>query len=212
MRHEPSITATRVIPQYEVDTLGAPFKVTVWDCVTLRVDPSTGKELINIPDLVGLINAVVRARVKHSRKLNGQEIKFIRNALGVKGNAIASFLAMSPEHLSRCEAGTKVMSAISEKVFRLFAYLATFHPDPNEILAKREDGDFGKELEKKAKRPNEVARNFVEQFLTMKIESAFDAEEELNFNFWREADPENFETSNDQDSEWEPKPQLACCG
>src|SRR6266851_2551895 len=97
--------SVRVVPQYEIDTLGAPFKVTLWGCVTLGIDPATAEEKINVPDVVGLINAVVRARVNHPRKLNGEELKFIRHALGVKAKVLAHFLDMSPEHLSRCEAG-----------------------------------------------------------------------------------------------------------
>lgn len=210
-RHE-RFGAAHVVPRYEVDTLGAPFKVTVLDCVTVKTDASTGKELVNIPDLVGLINAVVQARVVHARKLNGSEFKFIRNALGVKANAIADFLEMSPEHLSRCESGVKVMSALSEKVFRLFAYLATFHPSPEEILAKKITGEeIGKEIGKKTKKPDEMLKKFATQFLTMKIQPAFDVAEELHFEFSREPiDPENSDHPLDeQDSEWEPK--LVCC-
>ncbi len=102
-RHERFADKVRVEPRYEVDTLGAPFKVCVLDCVTKKVDPTTGKTLTNIPNLVGLIKAVVRSRVTHPRKLNGQEIKFIRNALGIKAVVIADFFEMSAEHLSRCE-------------------------------------------------------------------------------------------------------------
>src|SRR5262245_46268069 len=132
-QHERAVN-DRVVPQYEIDTLGAPFKVTLLDCVTLSVDASTGEEKINVPDVVGLIGAVVRIRVSHPRKLNGEELRFVRNALGVKANLLADFLDMTPEHLSRCESGAKVMSTISEKVFRLFAFLATFFREPEELL------------------------------------------------------------------------------
>lgn len=210
-RHE-QMVAARVVPQYEIDTLGAPFKVTISNCVTLKVDPATGKELVNIPDLVGLINAVVRTRVMHPRKLNGKEIKFIRNALGVKANALAGFLEMSPEHFSRCEASAKVMSAISERFFRLFAYLATCHPEPEKLLVRPKGWDeLGKEIEQKEKKPDEMLKRFAEQFITMKIQSAFDAEDELHFEFSRE--PVSVEKSertvDQQDAEWEPK--LNCC-
>ena len=46
----------------------------------------------------------------------------MRNALGLKANRIAKFLGMGPEHFSRCEAGTKVMALMSEKMFRLLAF------------------------------------------------------------------------------------------
>lgn len=54
MQHERM--GARVVQQYEVDTLGAPFKVRLWDCVSLGVDPKTGEEKVHIPDLVGLIS------------------------------------------------------------------------------------------------------------------------------------------------------------
>ncbi len=100
-RHE-RFDGAYIEPRYEVDTLGAPFKVVVLDCVSKKTDQETGKVLTTIPDLVGLIKAVVRSRVTHPRKLNGQELKFIRNALGIKANVVAAFFDMSPEHLSRC--------------------------------------------------------------------------------------------------------------
>jgi len=191
-----------VLELYEIDTLGAPFKVTLRNCVSLSVDRETGEEKINLPDVVGLISAVVRARVSHSRKLNGKEIRFVRNALRLKANQIAKFLDMSPEHFSRCEKGTKIMAIPSEKWFRLFAYVATYFPDPEDLLVKIIDGRSklnAPDLDKSVKNPDSVAKKFVEQFLLMKIESVFDASKELNFEFWRgPVDQEN-------DEEWETK-------
>jgi len=187
----------RVLPNYEIDTLGAPFKVTLLDSVTLRIDPVTGEEKITVPDLTGLINAVVRARVVHPQKLNGDEIKFIRNALGVKANKLAEFLTMTPEHLSRCEAGVKVMSALSERVFRLFAFFATFFADPEEFLAKLD----GSEIERKAaSKPNALQR-FVTHFFTMKIVSVYDADIELHFEFTRGRSESAAEEPSSEDKE-----------
>jgi DNA-binding transcriptional regulator YiaG len=182
--------------QYEIDTLGAPFRVTLLDSVTVGIDLETGKEMVRVPDLAGLLNAVVRRRVSHPRKLNGDELKFIRNALGVRANPLAQFLEMSPEHLSRCEAGGIAMSAISERFFRLFTYLGTFFHDPEGLLAAKEL-DAGV-IEEKAKKPNESFVKFAVQFLSMKIEAAFDPEKELHFTFaW------NGTKQSDDDTEWE---------
>lgn len=202
----------RVVPQYEIDTLGAPFRVTLYDCVTLGIDPSTGEEKVNVPDIVGLINAVVRIRVSHPRKLNGQELKFVRNALGLRANLLADFLEMSPEHLSRCEAGAKVMSAISERFFRLFAFLCTFFSDPEELLIRTMDGT---EIEQKATKPNEMGKKFAEQFLSMKIQSAYDADEELHFEFTREqVGPLDSCGPSEESSEWKngTREPVAACG
>src|SRR5260370_17809986 len=89
---------------------------------------------------------------------------------------------MRAEHLSRFEAGAKVMSTISEKFFRLFAFLATFFPDPEELLIEALDGSA---IERKAKKPNEMGKKFTEQFLSMKIQPAFDVNDELHFEFTR---------------------------
>ena len=62
----------RVVHEYNMDTLGAPFRITLLDSVTVRIDPETGEEDISVPDPVGLINAVVRSRVTHPQKLSGQ--------------------------------------------------------------------------------------------------------------------------------------------
>ncbi len=208
-QHDRYLSA-RVVPQYEIDTLGAPFRVTLHNCVTLGVDPSTGEEKVNVPDLVGLINAVVRARVSHPWKLNGRELKFVRNALGLKANLLADFLEMSPEHLSRCEAGAKVMSTISERFFRLFAFMCTFFPDPEALLIRAMNGT---EIEQKATKPNEMGKKFAEQFLSMKIQSAYDADEELHFEFARgQADPLDSYGPSEESSEWKNETREAACG
>jgi len=207
----------RILDRYEIDTLGAPFKVTLLDCVTMHgVDSKTGENKINVPNLSGLIGAVVRARVSHPRKLNGKEIKFVRNALGLKANQVAKFLEMGPEHFSRCEAGTKVMALTSEKLFRLFAYLATYFADPQETLAKIIAGQakLTSDLEMKANKPDEMARKFIEQFLMIKIQSVFDPTE-LHFEFRRMVpnDPTACGHQLDESDEWEEPPQpIAACG
>jgi hypothetical protein len=201
----------RRVERYDVDTLGAPFNVTLLDCVTPGVDRETGDEKINVPNTAGLIGAVVRARVSHPRKLNGKEIRFVRNALGLKANQVAKFLEMGPEHFSRCEAGTKVMALTSEKMFRLFAYLATYFPDPQEMLAKILDGsaNLEKGLETKTKKPNEMAQKFIEQFLMIKIQSVFDPSEELHFEFHRIKPNDSDEPGDlsDEGDQWDNRPQ-----
>jgi transcriptional regulator with XRE-family HTH domain len=197
----------RVLDRYEIDTLGAPFKVTLLDCVAMcGVDSETGEDKINVPNLSGLIGAVVRARVSHSRKLNGKEIKFVRNALGLRANQLAKFLGMGPEHLSRCEAGKKVLALPSEKMFRLFAYLATYMPEPQEMLTQIFDGqaDLKSGLETKTKKPDEMAMKFMEQFLTIQIQSVFDPAE-LHFEFRRikPSDPEACGQELNESDEWE---------
>jgi transcriptional regulator with XRE-family HTH domain len=185
-QHEPEVGA-RVVHRYDADTLGAPFKVTLVDSVSVRIDAETGEELVRIPDLVGLINAVVRSRVCHERKLNHEELKFIRKSLGVKANRLADFLMMSAEHLSRCEAGTKTMSAANEKLLRSFAFVATGCRDANSLL----DGFGDCEKTLVSTRASSVSdedresSEFTRFFFSMKIEAAFDPDEILDFEFRR---------------------------
>lgn len=181
MSHEPK-SKERIVHKYLVDTLGAPFKVSIIDVVTVRTDPKTGKELIHIPDLSGLINAVVRARVSDERKLSGPELKFVRNAISVRAKTLANFLDLSPEHLSRCEAGKKTLATNDEIGLRLSVFLATYMSDPQAMFERKVD-DTG--IDKTSAEPNEVATKFMNQFLTMKIRSVFDASKELHYEFRR---------------------------
>jgi DNA-binding transcriptional regulator YiaG len=180
-QHEP-IPRGRVVTSYDVDTLGAPFRVTVRDSVTVIQDPDTGEERVQIPDLVGLISAVVRTRVLHPRKLRFDEIKFIRKALGVRAKSLATFLDVTPEHLSRCESGAKVMSSQDERIFRLFAFVATTYKDPQELLER-----MGDEVEPERKQELREAEipNFIRRFLRLKIQTLHNAEDELQFEFTR---------------------------
>ena len=61
-------------------------------------------------------------RILHPRKLTGADIRFIRKAICVEQKDMAQKIETSPEHLSRCEAGTLVMSPTTEKLLRVFAF------------------------------------------------------------------------------------------
>ncbi len=180
MSHEPNENI-RIVHKYGVDALGAPFKVSVVDAVSVRTNPITGKEMIQIPDLVGLINVVVRTRVLDERKLNGKELKFLRNAIGVRAKTLAEFLDMTPAHLSRCEGSQKTMAATSEKLFRLFVYFATYMDDPQKAMEEVRD----LEIKKTSEEPEQLARTFIGKFLAMRIRPVFDSNEELHYEFER---------------------------
>lgn len=181
MQHERK-PRVRIVHSYDADTLGAPFKVTLLDSVTFGLDPKTGQETVQIPDLVGLINAVVRARVRHTHKLSGAEVKFIRNALGIQANKLATFLGMSPEHFSRCESGAKAMSVSNEKILRLFSFLATFFEEPEDLLMESMETS---DITNKSTKPSEMVDRFFRMFLSMKIEAVVDSADELHFEFVR---------------------------
>ncbi len=197
MQHEQGMNVHVVKHEegYLLDTLGAPFGVILRNGVTKNTDSKTGEEIVTIPDVVGLIGAVVRARATHPRKFSGAEIKFVRDALSVQAKNVAEFLDISPEHLSRCENGGKVLSAATEKQFRLAAFLATLMEDPEKLFFRPTKEQFEEAKRNLAERDlgedvKEGALDFVKTFLSLKIEPARSADEKpLEFVFSRgEAD------------------------
>lgn len=193
-----------VAASYDVDTLGAPFRVTVRDSVVISHDADTGEERVQIPDLVGLISAVVRARVLHPRKLRCDEVKFVRKALGIRAKSLASFLEVSPEHLSRCESGAKIMSSQDERLLRLFAFVATNYKEPQELLDRMDDET---EPERKKEVSEAEIPGYIRKFLGLKIQTLYNAGDELHFEFFR--CPVDSSSQDNDDERWTPEPTIA---
>lgn len=185
-RHEHAETVHVVQDGYTLDTLGAPFRVVLYDGFDLKVDPKTGEEVVNVIDMIGLIGAVVRARVEHPRKLSGEEIKFVRDAVGVKAKVLSEFLGMSPEHLSRCENGSKVMSVPFEKLFRVSTWAATLLKEPADafILPTEEQmAEVKNELKDGAAKQ---LNNLFSSLFSIKIDPVYPVSDEpLTFEFRR---------------------------
>jgi DNA-binding transcriptional regulator YiaG len=161
---------TRVVETFVASDLGAPFKVVLNDAVRVTFDKTTGGVVsYSIPDLDGLLGRIVLSRILYPRKLAGADIKFIRKALGVKQKDLASKIELSPEHLSRCEGGTEVLSPGSEKLLRIYAVKTAFKIDKI------------KACEEKTKLEDAIDRLFD----GMKPKAVFDASEELVFSFYR---------------------------
>jgi DNA-binding transcriptional regulator YiaG len=183
MQNEHKSGEVRVLQKgYELDTLGAPFKVVLLNSFSFAVDQKTGEETVSIKDWTGLINAVVRARIWHVRKLNGDEIRFIRKAIGVRANLLSKFLDMTPEHFSRCENGTKTMSNQCERLFRLFTFLASYCDNPEDLLQNNVSKE---ELNKLTEKQKKDATEFLMNFLSLKVEPIFNSEDKLCFAFAR---------------------------
>ncbi|MFZ3180901.1 MAG: helix-turn-helix domain-containing protein [Methylocystis silviterrae] len=120
-QHGGANLVTRVVDRFDAVELGAPFKVILHNAVQVTTDVSSGAMVkYCIPDLDGLLKTIAISRVLNSRKLTGQDIKFLRKAVGLKQKDLAKSIEMSPEHLSRCEAGALVMSPASEKLLRIY--------------------------------------------------------------------------------------------
>jgi hypothetical protein len=173
-----------VAGHYYAKSLGAPFKVYLSNGVKKKRDQKTGKIVTDISDLPGLIAAVVRARVLHPRKLSAPDLKFIRTALCLKSKDLAAAIDQTKEHYCRCESGQKTMSVTAEKVYRANAYLASLWRDKTLRNAVRQQ-----QQEQEKKIPPEKAAKALEEFqklfLEMKINPVCDAQEELEFFFYR---------------------------
>lgn len=190
-----------VVDTYVVDTLGAPFRVIVKNSACVSTCPSTGDELVRIPDLVGLVSEVVRLRVMDGRKLSGLDIKFIRKSLDIRAKKLASFLEFTPEHYSRLEAGDKVMSPQAERLFRLFAYLSTFCGEPEKLLDGIVNMDGAWEKAKPIKKSKEFGNKFVQFFIAMKIDPFHRPGEHIEYVLRRTVHPHCCDTF-DSEGDW----------
>ncbi|WP_298967722.1 helix-turn-helix transcriptional regulator [uncultured Methylobacterium sp.] len=208
MQHE-TAKDVHVVNEYYCENLGAPFTVVLINSVRVVPDQDTGNKKVHIPDMPGLISAVVRTRMMHPRKLNGAELKFLRHALSLKAITVANFLEMSPEHLSRCENGDRVMSSASEKQLRLASFMGTFFEDPEAVFSDSKDVDVAEM--KKAKIDKRI-ETIIKFFFTMKIKSTY-KNEDIVIKLTRKGQPRNFYLPAPEceleDSEWEVEEPIA---
>lgn len=206
----------RVVPKYNLDTLGAPFKVTLIKSVKMVANGRSDGEVISIPDPCGLLKAVVRSRVVHSRKLGGEDIKFIRQSLDVRSKVMADFLEMTPEHFSRCESGARVMSSASEKHFRMAAFFATVLPNPEQLFTDNNTSfDEQKYIECKSGKDADFVRHvekFIALFFRMKIDNVHKAEDQLEIKLcWKESKSSRYVPGegNQDDGKWDTAAPMA---
>jgi len=166
---------TKVLPAYEAAGLGAPFTVILENAVKVVECKKCGTVLkTSIPDIKGLFHAVVFSRALEPRKMVGEEIRFMRKAMGWKSKDLAKQLGVSPEHFSRYENGGKTMPESTEKLFRLYALLKT--PDKSAL----EELDLSTLFDR------------------IEIEAMWDPNKPLKFYFVRRSIPAEAANSNDE--------------
>lgn len=73
---------------------------------------------VDIPDRPGLLTAVAVARCKEHLKLNGQEIKFLRKAMGFTASELAAKNKVSEETISRWENDRLTINSHAERILR----------------------------------------------------------------------------------------------
>ena len=186
----PTIDSYQTVERYEAAHLGAPFKVILHNAVKQYIDADTGKILrTQIPNLSGLRKEVALSRCLHPRKLNGLELKFVRKAIGLKAIELSSLLDITPEHLSRCEGGDRLLSGAAEKLLRVIVLkkthiLADFVSEILDELEEREvQVDNIEKIQSALTTYRDCIADLESKVLKMDIEPAFDPNEILEFSF-----------------------------
>jgi transcriptional regulator with XRE-family HTH domain len=176
-----------ILDSYDATTLlNAPFKVFLLDSVKQILD-SNGKVIeIVIPDPDGLVKAVAQSRVLHPHKLAGPDLKFLRSALGLKSKDLASRIAVTPEHMSRLEAGEKVLSPQSEMLVRIFTFVSTLPFTPKRMV----------DAEKVAEEVSKV-------FCSLSIVAVHSIDDDIELRFVRCAPSEAGDPEQDEKGLWD---------
>lgn len=164
-----------ILPEYAVDNLGTSFKVILVGSAQC-CQGENGRE-IYIPDYQGLIKKIAVSRAAHPMKLKGDDIRFLRKNLGLRGKELAEKLDITPEHLSRCESGDKTLSSNSEKVLRTLVLLEAVY-----VLKKAID-DNPEARPKMSERISQLLDSLKDIVSGLKISPVHSADEELVFHF-----------------------------
>lgn len=184
-------------PGYDAKVLGAPFPVFLVNGFETKIDPATKKTITEIHDLPGLLAAVVKARIFHEQKLAGPDLKFIRSALCAKSGRLAKLIGVTPEHYSRCEAGTKVMSPAQEKLYRMLVFLLINRKDKNSVVCDgAESVRTETETPPSEKDTKDALDSLHRMFFDMKIDPVRSSKTEMQFVFNRGP------RERDEDGDW----------
>ncbi len=195
-----------VLPEYVADNLGVPFKVVLVKSVKQITNKETGEvDQIVIPNLRGLLQQIALSRILIPRKLSGKDIKFIRKALPIKAGQLAEKIGVTPEHLSRCEAGERALSLGTEKCLRIAVLLEQCRlPDQVKHLCEK-DGSVRKRVE-----VFEKALCKIESIINgMTIPAAYNSEDELCLSFRTVPKPEKSLFDEDIEADWSAQAQAA---
>jgi hypothetical protein len=110
------------VPRYKYKALGVP--VILLNAVEIaRCPKCRSVEGTLIPNLTGLIASAAVQRICIPIRLNGEEIRFLREALDYSGVELADKLDVRNELISRCEHDTEAMGVHLERNFRSLVFL-----------------------------------------------------------------------------------------
>lgn len=201
------------IEEYKADEIGAPFDVILCNSVEQRICPDSGAELgIRIPYMSDLLKEISLARAIHPRKFSAGEIKFLRKAIGLKAIALAKILDISPEHLSRCENGDRVLSGAAEKLFRVVILRKRFNGIEatekilQELGRKQIDQIKVDRLREIISDYKQYIKNLEEAVFDSPLHPVHDSSDRLKFLFGlRQDTSEKIDADPDEDEHWKRK-------
>jgi len=87
--------------------------------VEYRVDPESGEELVGIPCLPELLDALAKTVAGKPTPLTADELRFLRKRNKIASKDFAGFVGLSPEQYSRIENGTATVTPMLDRLVRL---------------------------------------------------------------------------------------------
>lgn len=115
----------RTIPRYEEDGLGLPYPIVLIDVAEEEIDDETGESLgVSVPDREQLAAAVAVVRAVDPLQLDGREVRFIRNVIGMLAKDFAAALHLDPSTFSRWENNKYEPGGWAEGQVRMAAIIA----------------------------------------------------------------------------------------
>lgn len=193
-----------IVPEFVADDLGLPFKVVLINSVTQLIDDETGEvEQVIIPNMRGLIKCIAITRIFQSRKLSGDEIKFIRKAFKFSAKRVAELIDVTPEHLSRCESGERTLSVANEKCFRASIFLDQIQ----KLEGIHEGREFDEDLREEHSKLMDALRKVTLIITERKISPAF-SPEPLVMKFFVKSNVEDDLFGTDPNADWASNDQL----
>ncbi len=116
------IDHTTAVPRYNYQGLGVPA-VLVNAVEETRCPNCNSVESTLIPNLNGLIASAAAERISIPIRLNGREIRFLREALDLTCAQLAQTLGVRNDLISRCEHDAETLGEHLERNFRALVYL-----------------------------------------------------------------------------------------
>ena len=114
----------RTIERFEETGLGLPYPVILLHSAEEEVDETTGIAIgVSVPELENLVASVALTRALDPMQLCGEEVRFIRHAIGMSATALADALTLDKATFSRWENGKQEVGEWADKQVRQIAVI-----------------------------------------------------------------------------------------